>query len=92
MSQDGNRPSGQIAFKCLSVKYPLETRAAEQFKLLCELIIANYPSVMHQRAPTNPMGAYADDEASWTLVEQQHRQELHMIQAGTIDHCIGIVT
>lgn len=58
---------GRVSFKCESCAYPMATAAANKFRWLCNILVANYPSMLHRPARFDEVQDYSPTEQLWTL-------------------------
>lgn len=58
---------GNVAFHCEALEYPLEAAAADQFRWLCDVLIANYPALASRPVDLASLSAYSPTEQDWSI-------------------------
>lgn len=60
----------------------MSMKEATQFKMLCETLLVNYPSIVHHRSQLETLGAYADGDvfivcnSRTNMTKTNHAQKL----------------
>lgn len=76
-----NTPKGigipiKLAWVAVSERSPHPARLAERFQRLCDLVVANYPSLLRRPRDMGTFRAYSPTDVDWSLVDLDGEIEL----------------